>query len=141
MTVHYSAHIGIAPSFKLTGLQFFHSPEVSLLQICFIALCNCYTFCQIYLAPYLCFNVVFQHFLTFTHLKKSRYLMANLPSGSTYPHVLYANQYSVFKVHSAYALFNETKGNSLTYSYATSKSNIFVISFVSNLQRNVSSTQ
>ena len=24
------------------------------------------TFCQILLAPYLCFNVVFQHFLTFT---------------------------------------------------------------------------
>nr|DAM74289.1 MAG TPA: hypothetical protein [Caudoviricetes sp.] len=42
------------------------SPEVSLSQICFIALCNCYTFCQILLAPYLCFNVVFQHSLTFT---------------------------------------------------------------------------
>ena len=51
--------------------------------------------------------------------------MANLPSSSTYPHVLYANQYSVFKVHSAYTPINKTKGNSLTYSYATSKSKIF----------------
>ena len=43
-----------------------YNPEVSLLQICFVALCYCHTFCQIFLAPYLCFHVMFQHFFTFT---------------------------------------------------------------------------
>ena len=46
--------------------RFLHNPEVSLSQICFTALCNCYTFCQILLAPYLSFNTSFQYFLTFT---------------------------------------------------------------------------
>ncbi|WP_289717852.1 hypothetical protein [uncultured Phocaeicola sp.] len=66
MAARYTAHIGLAPSFKLTGLQISCNPEVSLSQICFIAPCNRYTLCQISLAPYLCFNAVFQHFLTFT---------------------------------------------------------------------------
>lgn len=94
---HYSAHIGLAPSFKLTGLQIslqsgsiiitdmLHRPvllphilsdfsrSIPLLQ------CNVSTFLHV-------------------HPKKSRYITANLPSGSAYPHVLYANQYSVVKV-------------------------------------------
>ena len=67
--------------------------------------------------------------------------MANLPSGSAYPHVLYAKQYSVVKVQGAYAPISEWKGTPLTVCYATLKANIFVISFVSNLRRKVSSTQ
>lgn len=140
MAGHYSAHIGLAPSFKLTGLQIslqsgsiiitdmLHRPvllphilsdfsrSIPLLQ------CNVSTFLHV-------------------HPKKSRYIFANLPSGSTYPHVLYANQYSVVKVHAAYAAISEWKGTMLTACYATSKANIFVISFVSNLRRRVSSMQ
>ena len=136
----YSAHIGLAPSFKLTGLQIslqsgsiiitdmLHRPvllphilsdfsrSIPLLQ------CNVSTFLHV-------------------HPKKSRYITANLHSGSTYPHVLYANQYSVVKVQGAYTPISEWKGTPLTDCYATSKANIFVISFVSNLRRKVSSTQ
>ena len=56
VAVQYSAHIGFAPSLNMT--RFFL--EVSLSQICFVALCSCYTFCQILLAPYLYFNVIFR---------------------------------------------------------------------------------
>ena len=85
---------------SLTELRLPHSPEVSLSQICFIAPCNCYIFCPISLAPYLCFNVLLQHFLTFHPvINQGRYVMAHLLSGSAYPHVLYAIQYSVVKVH------------------------------------------
>lgn len=85
---------------SLTGLRLSRSPEVSLSQICFIAPCNCYIFCPISLAPYLCFNVPLRHFLTFHPvINQGRYVMAHLLSGSAYPHVLYATQYSVVKVH------------------------------------------
>lgn len=69
VAVQYSAHIGFAPSLNMT--RFFL--EVSLSQICFVALCSCYTFCQILLAPYLYFNVIFQHFLVFTPLTEQIY--------------------------------------------------------------------
>lgn len=40
---------------------------------------------------------------TFPHvhpvIRQGRYVMAHLLSGSAYPHVLYAIQYSIFKVH------------------------------------------
>lgn len=70
VAVQYSAHIGFAPSLYMT--RFFL--EVSLSQICFVALCSCCTFCQILLAPYLYFNVIFQHFLVFTPLTEQIYL-------------------------------------------------------------------
>lgn len=137
MTVHYAVHIGITPSSKLTGLlrkyhyyRYASSPCVTATH--FAKFFSLHTFAS------MLYSNISSHSL---FLKKSRYIMANLPSGSTYPHVLYANQYSVFKVHSAYTPINETKGNSLTCNYATSKSKIFVISFVSNLRRKVSSTQ
>lgn len=50
-------------------------------------------------------------------------------------------KYSVVKVQGAYAAISEWKGTMLTACYATSKANIFVISFVSNLRRRVSSMQ
>ena len=125
---------------SLTGLRFPRNPEVSLSQICFIAPCNCYIFCPISLAPYLCFNVLFQHFLTFHPVKRQgRYVMAHLLSGSAYPHVLYAIQYSIFKVHRCKSV-SYGKGQ-LTALYTASNASIFVISFVSSLRRSVSSTQ
>jgi hypothetical protein len=59
VTGHYSAHIGIAPSIHFDRI----SPEVSLSKICIFAPCNCYTFCQTILAPYLNFNTGFWYFL------------------------------------------------------------------------------
>ena len=65
MAVHYAAHIGLAPSLKLTEfLRKYHyygyisSPSVTATP-----------FCQILLAPYLCFNIIFQHSITFTLLR------------------------------------------------------------------------
>ena len=58
VAAHYTAHIGIAPSILVDR----KSPEVSLLKICIIALCNCFTFCQTFIAPCLYFNTLFQHF-------------------------------------------------------------------------------
>lgn len=69
VAVQYSAHIGFAPSLNMTRSFL----EVSLLQICFVALCSCCTFCQILLAPYLYFNVIFQHFFVFTPLAEQIY--------------------------------------------------------------------
>ena len=69
VAVQYSAHIGFAPSLNMTRSFL----EVSLSQICFVALCSCCTFCQILLAPYLYFNVIFQHFLVFTPLTEQIY--------------------------------------------------------------------
>ena len=69
VAVQYSAHIGFAPSLNMTSFFL----EVSLSQICFVALCSCCTFCQILLAPYLYFNVIFQHFLVFTPLTEQIY--------------------------------------------------------------------
>jgi len=66
VAAHYTAHIGLATSFYWSDCRLLRNPEVSLSQICFIAPCNCYTFCPISLAPYLCFNILFQHFLKFT---------------------------------------------------------------------------
>ena len=126
---------------KLTGLRLSHSPEVSLSQICFIAPCNCYIFCPISFAPYLCFNVLFQHFLTF-HPVSDR-------AGTSWCiclvalHILTScMQYSIqFQGSSAHTPVRQRKGTPPTFCYATSKANIFVISFVSNLRRKVSSTQ
>ena len=85
---------------SLTGLWLSRIPKVSLSQICFIAPCNCYIFFPILPAPYLCFNVLFQHFLTFHPvINQGRYVIAHLLNGSAYPHVLYAIQYSIIKVH------------------------------------------
>ncbi len=139
MAAHYTAHIGLAPSFKLTGLQISCNPEVSLSQICFIAPCNCYTFCPISLAPYLCFNVLFQHFLAF-HLVSDR-------AGMSWRiclvalHILTSYmQYSIqFSRYTAEPV-SYGKGQ-LTTLYTTSNASIFVISFVSSLRRSVSSTQ
>ena len=119
--------------------KFSYNPEVSLSRICFIALCYCHTFCQIFLAPYLCFNVMFQHFFTFTLKRAGTSLRTYLVA----PHILTScmQKYSVVKVQGAYAAISEWKGTMLTACYATSKANIFVISFVSNLRRRVSSMQ
>ena len=98
---HYSAHIGIAPSSKLTGLQIsLQSGSIIITDMLLRPVLLPHILSD-FLAPYLCFNVMFQHFLTLTLLKKSRYLMAYLLSGSTYPHVLYAKniQLSRYRVH------------------------------------------
>lgn len=94
---HYSAHIGLAPSFKLTGLQI----SLQSGSIIITDMLHCPVLLPHILSdfsrsiPLLQCNVsTFLH----VHPKKSRYIFANLPSGSTYPHVLYANQYSVVKV-------------------------------------------
>ena len=69
-----------------------YNPEVSLLQICFIALCYCHTFCQIFLAPYLCFNVIFQHFFTFTLKRAGTSLRTYLVA----PHILTSCMQKIF---------------------------------------------
>ena len=117
-----------------------HNPEVSLSQICFIAPCNCYIFCPISLAPYLCFNALFQHFLAF-HPVLNR-------AGTSWRiclvalHILTScMQYSIqLSRYNAVNSVSYGKGL-LTAPYTTSNASIFVISFVSSLRRNVSSTQ
>mgnify|MGYP007002620606 CR=1 FL=1 len=91
---HYSAHIGLAPSFELTGLQIslqsgsiiitdmLHRPV--LLPHILSDFSRSIPLLQCHIST-----------LFLIHSKKSRHIFANLPSGSTYPHVLYANQYSV----------------------------------------------
>ena len=139
--IHTGGRSLLCPHRSCTVIQIDRiSPEVSLSQICFIALCNCYTFCQILLAPYLCFNVIFQHFFTFTPIKEQ----VHLGESTSWLHISsrpVCKKYSVVKVQDAYAAISEWKGTMLTACYATSKANIFVISFVSNLRRRVSSMQ
>ena len=59
------------------------------------------------------------------------------------PHILTSCMQKIFSCQGtgAYAAISEWKGTMLTACYATSKANIFVISFVSNLRRRVSSMQ
>lgn len=94
---HYSAHIGLAPSFKLTGLQIFlQSGSIIITDMLHRPV----------LLPHILSDfsrsmpLLQCHVSTLLHVhsKKSRHIFANLPSGSAYPHVLYANQYSVVKV-------------------------------------------
>lgn len=67
--------------------------------------------------------------------------MANLPSGSTYPHVLYA-KYSLFKVQMHTHPVSEWKGTMLTrYAYAILKFKTAAINLVCNLRRIPSSIQ
>ena len=137
---HYSTHIGLAPSFKLTGLQIslqsgsiiitdmLHRPvllphilsdfsrSIPLLQ------CNVSTFPHIH--SYQRAGTSWRIYLVARHILTSC-----------------MQKYSVVKVQGAYAAISEWKGTMLTACYATSKANIFVISFVSNLRRRVSSMQ
>ena len=132
---HYSAHIGLAPSFKLTGsLRKYHyhryasspcvtathfvrsSRSIPLLQ------CNVSTFPHIH--SYQRAGTSWRIYLVARHILTSC-----------------MQKYSVVKVQGAYAAISEWKGTMLTACYATSKANIFVISFVSNLRRRVSSMQ
>ena len=136
---HYSAHIGIAPSSKLTGLQIsLQSGSIIITDILLRPVLLPHILSD-FLAPYLCFNVMFQHFFTFTLKRAGISLRTYLVA----PHILTScmQKYSVVKVRGAYAAISEWKGTMLTACYATSKANIFVISFVSNLRRRVSSMQ
>ena len=72
--------------------KFPYNPEVSLSRTCFIALCYCHTFCQIFLAPYLCFNVMFQHFFTFTLKRAGTSLRTYLVA----PHILTSCMQKIF---------------------------------------------
>ena len=86
---HYSAHIGLAPSFKLTGLQIsLQSGSIIITDMLHRPV----------LLPHILSDfsrsipLLQCHISTLLHVhsKKSRHIFANLPSGSTYPHVLYA---------------------------------------------------
>jgi len=71
---HYSAHIGIAPSSKLTGLQIsLQSGSIIITDILLRPVLLPHILSD-FLAPYLCFNVMFQHFLTFTPIKEQAHL-------------------------------------------------------------------
>ena len=140
MTDHYSAHIGLAPSFKLTGLQVsLQSGSIIITDMLHRPVLLPHILSD-HLAPYLYFNVMFQHFLTFTPSKEQ----VHLGESTKWLHISsrpVCKKYSVVKVQGAYAAISEWKGTMLTACYATSKANIFVISFVSNLRRRVSSMQ
>ena len=94
---HYSAHIGLAPSFELTGLQILlQSGSIIITDMLHRPVLLPHILSDFSRSiPLLQYNV---STLLHVHPKKSRYITANLPSGSAYPHVLYANQYSVIKV-------------------------------------------
>ena len=90
---HYSAHIGLAPSFKLTGLQIFlQSGSIIITDMLHRPV----------LLPHILSDfsrsipLLQCHVSTLLHVhsKKSRHIFANLPSGSAYPHVLYAKIFS-----------------------------------------------
>lgn len=71
---HYSAHIGLAPSFKLTGLQIsLQSGSIIITDMLHRPVLLPHILSDL-LAPYLCFNVIFQHSLTFTPLKEQVHL-------------------------------------------------------------------
>ncbi|EEC57300.1 hypothetical protein BACPEC_01808 [[Bacteroides] pectinophilus ATCC 43243] len=71
---HYSAHIGLAPSFKLTGLQIsLQSGSIIITDMLHRPVLLPHILSDL-LAPYLCFNVMFKHFLTFTPIKEQVHL-------------------------------------------------------------------
>ena len=74
VTDHYSVHIGLAPSFKLTGLQIsLQSGSIIITDMLHRPVLLPHILSD-HLAPYLCFNVMFQHFLTFTPIKEQVHL-------------------------------------------------------------------
>ena len=90
---HYSAHIGLAPSFELTGLQIsLQSGSIIITDMLHRPV----------LLPHILSDfsrsmpLLQCHVSTLLHVhsKKSRHIFANLPSGSAYPHVLYAKIFS-----------------------------------------------
>ena len=90
---HYSAHIGLAPSFKLTGLQIsLQSGSIIITDMLHRPVLLPHILSDFSRSiPLLQCNV---STLLHVHSKKSRHIFANLPSGSTYPHVLYAKIFS-----------------------------------------------
>ena len=88
VAAHYTAHIGIAPSILVDR----KSPEVSLLKICIIALCNCFTFCQTFIAPSSYKN------LPYLYRKADSSWRVRIVAPHI-PHVLYAFVYKIVKVH------------------------------------------
>lgn len=98
MAARYTAHIGLAPSFKLTGLQISCNPEVSLSQICFIAPHNCCAFCQVFIAQCLRFRGLFS---ISSHLPENGLKRAYHGAPTLWLHIssrpVRILQYSVFK--------------------------------------------
>lgn len=90
---HYSAHIGLAPSFKLTGLQIsLQSGSIIITDMLHRPVLLPHILSDFSRSiPLLQCNV---STLLHVHSKKSRHIFANLPSSSTYPHVLYAKIFS-----------------------------------------------
>ena len=81
---HYSAHIGLAPSFKLTGLQIsLQSGSIIITDMLHRPVLLPHILSD-HLAPYLCFNVMFQHFFTFTLKRAGTSLRTYLVA----PHIL-----------------------------------------------------
>ena len=137
---HYSAHIGIAPSFKLTGLQIsLQSGSIIITDMLHRPVLLPHILSDFSRSiPLLQCNV-----LTLLHTFTLKRAGTSLRTYLVARHILTScmQKYSVVKVRGAYAAISEWKGTMLTACYATSKANIFVISFVSNLRRRVSSMQ
>ena len=93
VTDHYSVHIGLAPSFKLTGLQIsLQSGSIIITDMLHRPVLLPHILSDFSRSiPLLQCNV---STLLHVHSKKSRHIFTNLPSGSTYPHVLYAKIFS-----------------------------------------------
>lgn len=136
---HYSTHIGLAPSFKLTGLQIsLQSGSIIITDMLHRPV----------LLPHILSDfsrsipLLQCHVSTLLHVHSKR-AGISLRTYLVAPHILTScmQKYSVVKVQGAYAAISEWKGTMLTACYATSKANIFVISFVSNLRLRVSSMQ
>ena len=56
--------------YRTVILNWPENPEVSLSKICLIAPCNCYTFCQTFIAHRLNFNTRFQYSFVYTPMQK-----------------------------------------------------------------------
>ena len=105
MAVHYAAHIGIAPSscdWILSKTQKYHyhgyASSPCTTAVYFVRFLSLHAFASM---PCLAFPHV--------HSKPfwNRHIVAHPHRGYTYPHVLYAMQYSVVKISSPYG---ETSG-------------------------------
>ena len=86
--------------YRTVNLSDRNPPEVSLSKICITAPCNCYTFCQTFLAPCLYFNTGFRYFLARTsHIREAGISWRVRIVAPHIPHVLYAFVYEIVKVH------------------------------------------
>ena len=110
VTGHYSVHIGLAPSFRLTGLQISLQSGSIIIKNIYPRPHNCCAFCQTLIAPNLtsirCFRIPSLTLPIIYCIDKkkagcSRRVRIVAPH---IPHVLYAFTYSIVKVRQAESL-------------------------------------